>query len=61
MLTNLTASVRFDGALNVDLSDLTSSLVPFPRLHFLLPALAPLYSLHDLKYRPARWASASNR
>ena len=54
MLTNLTASVRFDGALNVDLSDLTSSLVPFPRLHFLLPALAPLYSMKDVRYRTTR-------
>lgn len=41
-------------ALNVDLSDLTSSLVPFPTLHFLLPALAPLSSSADLKYRPAK-------
>lgn len=35
-LTNLTASVRFDGALNVDLNELTTNLVPFPRMHFLL-------------------------
>ena len=54
MLANLTASVRFDGALNVDLSDLTSSLVPFPRMQFLLPALAPLYALRDVKYRSQR-------
>ena len=53
MLTNLTASVRFDGALNTDLSDITSNLVPFPRLHFLVPALAPLYATRDLRYRPA--------
>ena len=32
------------GALNTDLSDITSNLVPFPRLHFLVPALAPLYA-----------------
>lgn len=57
MLANLTASVRFEGALNVDLSDLTSSLVPFPRMHFLLPALAPLYALRDVRYRPARLES----
>ena len=54
MLANLTASVRFDGALNVDLTDLTSSLVPFPKLHFVLPALAPLYSLKDVRYRSTR-------
>lgn len=54
MLANLTASVRFEGALNVDLSDLTSSLVPYPRMQFLLPALAPLYALRDVRYRPQR-------
>ena len=57
MLCNLTASVRFEGALNTDLADLTSSLVPFPRMHFLLPALAPLYALRDVRYRPARLES----
>jgi tubulin epsilon len=57
LLANLTASVRFEGALNVDLSDLTSSLVPFPRMQFLVPALAPLYALRDVKYRPQRLES----
>ena len=57
MLANLTASVRFDGALNVDLTDLTSSLVPYPRMQFLIPALAPLYSVRDVKYRPQRLES----
>ena len=54
MLANLTASVRFPGALNFDLSDLTSSLVPFPRMHFLVPALAPLYAPRDLRYQSKR-------
>ena len=54
MSTLIGTSVRFEGALNVDLSDLTSSLVPYPRMHFLLPALAPLYALRDVKYRPQR-------
>ena len=57
MLANLTASVRFEGALNVDLTDLTSSLVPFPKMQFLVPSLAPLYSLRDVKYRPQRLES----
>ena len=53
-LTTLTASVRFPGAMNTDLADLTSNLVPYPRLHFLIPGLAPLYSLRDAKYRPSK-------
>jgi hypothetical protein len=31
LLLNLTASVRFEGPLNVDLNDITMNLVPFPR------------------------------
>jgi tubulin epsilon len=41
-LTNLTASMRFDGLLNVDINEITTNLVPFPRLHFLLSSLAPM-------------------
>ena len=34
--------MRFPGELNVDLNEITTNLVPFPRLHYLMPALAPL-------------------
>jgi len=37
---HLTAGARFGGPLNVDLSELSMNLVPFPRLHFLCAALA---------------------
>ena len=36
--------MRFEGDLNVDLNEITMNLVPFPRMHFLLSALSPLYS-----------------
>ncbi|KAF4656392.1 Tubulin epsilon chain [Perkinsus chesapeaki] len=39
---DLTASMRFEGSLNVDLNEITSNLVPFPNTHFLLPALSPV-------------------
>lgn len=42
LLLNLTSSVRFEGALNVDLNDITMNLVPFPGMHFLLAAMSPL-------------------
>jgi len=42
LLTHLTSSMRFPGELNVDLNEITTNLVPFPRLHYLMPALAPL-------------------
>lgn len=41
MLLNLTAGMRFPGSLNVDMNDLSSNLVPFPRMHFLLAGVAP--------------------
>jgi hypothetical protein len=48
MLLHLTAGMRFEGSLNVDLNDITSNLVPFPRMHFLLSALAPLAAPRDV-------------
>lgn len=43
MLLNLTSSSRFDGSLNVDLNEITMNLVPYPRIHYLLSSLSPLY------------------
>ena len=42
LLTHITSSMRFPGQLNTDINEITTNLVPFPRLHFLVPALAPL-------------------
>ena len=41
LLLNLTAGMRFDGALNVDINEVTTNLVPFPKLHFLLSSMSP--------------------
>merc|ERR1719210_2056371 len=40
----MTASLRFDGELNVDLGEFQTNLVPFPRLHFMTTAIAPVIS-----------------
>ena len=50
----LYSSMRFDGILNVDLNEITMNLVPYPKLHFLLSSIAPLYSLADVKMQPRR-------
>mmetsp|Transcript_15730 Transcript_15730/g.21621 ORF Transcript_15730/g.21621 Transcript_15730/m.21621 type:complete len:449 (+) Transcript_15730:13-1359(+) len=39
MLCNLTSSSRFHGEMNVDLNEIYTNLVPFPKLHFLMTAL----------------------
>lgn len=42
LLTDLTASMRFAGYLNVDLNEITTNLVPFPRMHYLLSSVSPM-------------------
>eukprot|EP00492_Amphilonche_elongata_P003528 TRINITY_DN387_c0_g1_i1.p1 TRINITY_DN387_c0_g1~~TRINITY_DN387_c0_g1_i1.p1 ORF type:complete len:198 (+),score=29.82 TRINITY_DN387_c0_g1_i1:364-957(+) len=42
VISSMTASLRFEGELNVDLNEFQTNLVPFPRLHFMTEATAPL-------------------
>lgn len=32
----------------MDLNEIAMNLVPFPRLHYLVPSLTPLYTLADV-------------
>ncbi len=41
---SLSASLRFHSPLNVNMMELQTNLVPFPRLHFLISSYAPLVS-----------------
>jgi tubulin epsilon len=45
LLMNMTSSMRFEGQLNVDISDIATNLVPFPSLKFIISSMTPLYSL----------------
>jgi tubulin alpha len=42
VISSLTASLRFAGALNVDINEFQTNLVPYPRIHFMLSSYAPV-------------------
>eukprot|EP01132_Coremiostelium_polycephalum_P006668 gene6668-8248_t len=44
VISSLTSSLRFQGPLNLDINDIQTNLVPFPRLHFVLCSYAPVLS-----------------
>lgn len=44
VVSSVTSSLRFDGALNVDLNEFQTNLVPYPRIHYPLISYAPVVS-----------------
>ncbi|KAJ7644027.1 beta-tubulin [Roridomyces roridus] len=51
VMAGVTTCLRFPGQLNSDLRKLAVNLVPFPRLHFFMPGIAPLTALGSAQYR----------
>eukprot|EP01083_Nonionella_stella_P049951 133027_1 len=52
VISSMTASLRFEGELNVDLNEFQTNLVPFPRLHFMITALAPIANAEGVDTAP---------
>ena len=44
VVSSLTASLRFEGSLNVDLNEFQTNLVPYARIHFPICSYAPVIS-----------------
>ncbi|KJH51251.1 Tubulin/FtsZ family, GTPase domain protein [Dictyocaulus viviparus] len=53
VVSSITASLRFEGALNVDLTEFQTNLVPYPRIHFPLATYSPLISAEKVAYHEA--------
>merc|ERR1711965_363750 len=58
--SSLTASLRFDGALNVDLNEFQTNLVPYPRIHFMLQSYAPLVGAEKAYHEQMSVAEITN-
>jgi len=50
-VSSITASLRFEGQLNVDLNEFQTNLVPFPRIHFPLTSFAPLVDRASMQHQ----------
>jgi tubulin alpha len=46
-ISSVTASLRFEGSLNMDINEFQVNLVPYPRIHFLISSFAPIHSIEN--------------
>merc|ERR1712166_1658353 len=60
VISSLTASLRFDGALNVDITEFQTNLVPYPRTHFMLSSYAPVISAEKAYHEQRSVAEITN-
>ncbi|XP_027124392.1 tubulin alpha-1 chain-like [Coffea arabica] len=60
VISSLTASLRFDGALNVDVTEFQTNLVPCPRIHFMHSSYAPVISAEKAHHEQLSVAEITN-
>lgn len=58
IVSSVTASLRFEGTLNVDLAEFHMNLVPFPRIHFPFASYAPVIASLYSNNIPSPYSSA---
>ncbi|XP_017781209.1 PREDICTED: tubulin alpha chain-like [Nicrophorus vespilloides] len=60
VVSTITASLRFEGAVNVDLTEFQTNLVPYPRIHFPLMTYAPFVPISKAYHEQLSVAQLTN-
>jgi len=60
VISSMTASLRFDGSLNLDMTEFQTNLVPYRRINFLLSSYAPIISAEKAYHEQLSLAEITN-
>jgi len=60
VISSMTASLRFQGQLNVDINEFQVNLVPYPRIHFMMCSYAPVLSIQSTHFNSLSVSELTN-